>query len=230
MRSTASRWPPFQSRASNRSGARRVISRNSALYSAKAPAIRRAASRPLSVKVCRQLRVQLMLVQPLDLRREDSSGGELREPLHGKELHGVGLAAHGRGPADALAEEEQLVDVVNAGRMRVTALVDQRGELHRPGVVTRFLEDLAHHGAGGRVVDVDPAAGEGPLAVGALAHEQHAIALENSATDVDLRGGVAFLALPESFRLRDRDVELRGEDGGDQLRELRVALTVEGVV
>src|SRR5687768_3798960 len=44
MRSTASRWLPFQSRLSNRSGARRVIARNSALYSVKACAIAFAQS------------------------------------------------------------------------------------------------------------------------------------------------------------------------------------------
>src|SRR5215469_16573076 len=128
MRSTASRWPPFQSPASKRTGARRVIARNSALYSAKAPAILRAASRTVSVKVGWQLRVQLVLVEPLDLRGEDASGGQLRQCVHRKELHGVGLAAHGRRPADTLAEEEQLVDVMNAGWMRVPELVDQCGE------------------------------------------------------------------------------------------------------
>src|SRR5579863_9048605 len=135
MRSTASRWLPFQSRASKRSGARRVMARNSALYSAKAPAIRRAASRTISVKVCRQLRMQLMLVEPLDLRSEDPSGGELRQRLHRKELHGVGLAADGGRPADTLTQEEQLVDMMDAGRVRVTELVDQCRELQRPGLI-----------------------------------------------------------------------------------------------
>src|SRR6185312_17373071 len=94
MRSTASRWLLFQSRLSKRAGARRVIARNSALYSTNAPAMRRAASQAGSVKVCRQLRVKLMLIQPPDLRGEDASGGELGELLYRKELHGIGLAAH----------------------------------------------------------------------------------------------------------------------------------------
>src|SRR5487761_840457 len=146
MRSTASRWPPFQSRLSKRIGARRVIARNSALYSAKAPAIRRAANRTvLSVKVGRQLRVQMMVIQPLDLRGEDPPGGELGERLHREELHGVGLAAHRGLAAGPLAEEEELVDVVDAGRMRMAALVDERGQLQRPRAVAGLLEDLALH-------------------------------------------------------------------------------------
>src|SRR6185437_575372 len=165
MRSTASRWLPFQSRASKRRGARRVIARNSALYSAKALAIRRAASRARcvpkggagcacgSVKIGRQLRVKPVLIETLDLRSQDPSGGELGERVHGEELHGVGLAAHGRGAAGELAEEEELVNVVEAGGVWMAELVDQSGELHGPGAVPGFLEDLARHGAGGGVVD-----------------------------------------------------------------------------
>src|SRR6185437_4063560 len=156
MRSTASRWLAFQSRLSKRTGARRVIARNSALYSTNAPAMRRAASQAMSVKVCRQLRVQLMLVQALDLRGQHTSSGELRQRVHREELHAVGLAAQRGAAAGALAEKEQLVDVVDAGRMRLAALVDKGRQLHCPGLVTRFLEDLARYGAGGGVVDVDP--------------------------------------------------------------------------
>src|SRR6185437_15264155 len=212
MRSTASRWLPFQSRLSKRRGARRVIALNSALYSTNAPAMRRAASQALSVKVCRQLRMQLMLVQPLDLRGENPAGGELRERLHGKELYAVGLAAQRGGTAGALAEEEQLVDVMQAGRMRMAELVHQGRELHGPGLVSRLLEDLARHGPGGRVVDVDPAAGQSPPAVRALPDEQHAPVFENAAPDIDLRRHVAFVTFPESLRLRERDIELRGEN------------------
>src|SRR5690242_4024676 len=139
MRSTASRWLPFQSRLSKRRGARRVIARNSALYSTNAPAMRRAASQALSIKVCRQLRVQLMLVQPLDLRGENAAGGELGERLHRKELHAVGLAAHRGGAAGALAEEEELVNVMQAGRMRVPELVHQGRQLHGPRLVARLF-------------------------------------------------------------------------------------------
>src|SRR6185437_10325059 len=125
------------------------------LYSAKAPAIRRAASRATSgpkggaccasgsVKIGWQLRVKAVLVEALDLRGEDPSGGELRERPHGEELHRVGLAAHGGRTAGALAQEEELVDVVNAGWMRMAELVDQGGELHGSGAVAGFLEDLA---------------------------------------------------------------------------------------
>src|SRR6185312_3161410 len=146
MRSTASPWLPFQSRLSKRLGARRVIARNSALYSTNAPAMRRAASQATSVKVCRQLRMQLMLIQALDLRGQHSSSGELRKLVHRKELHAVGFGAHRRGAAGALAEKEQLVDVVDAGRMRMAALVHERRQLHGPGFVARLLEDLARHG------------------------------------------------------------------------------------
>src|SRR6185437_10540586 len=230
MRSTASPWLPFQSRLSKRRGARRVIARNSALYSTNAPAMRRAASQATSVKVCRQLRVQLMLIQALDLRGQHASSGELRERAHRKELHAIGLGAHRGGATGALAEEEELVDVVDAGRMRMATLVHERRQLHRPGLVTRLLADLARHGSRGGVVDVDPASGKRPPAILALPDEKHAAFLEYAAPHVDLWCRVAFLALPESLRLRERDVELRGEHGRDQLRELGEALPVEGIV
>src|SRR6185437_14663406 len=140
-----------------------------------------------------------MLVQPLDLGGEDAAGGELGEFSHGEELHGVGLAAHGGLAAGSLAEEEELVDVVDAGGVGVAQLVDECGELQCFGAVAGFLEDLADDGAGGGVVDVDPAAGEGPLAVGALAYQQDAVVLENAAAHVYLGGGVAFLARPETL-------------------------------
>src|SRR6185312_1571526 len=230
MRSTASRWLPFQSRLSKRRGARRVIARNSALYSTNAPAMRRAASEATSVKVCRQLRVQLMLIQALDLRGQYASSGELGERVQRKELHAVGLAAERGGASGALAEKEQLVDMVDAGRMRVAALVDERRQLHRPRFVTRLLADLACHGPRGGVVDIDPASGQGPLAIGAFPDEEHAAFLEYAAAYVDLRCRVAFLTLPESLGLREGDVELGGEHGRDQLRELAEALPVERVV
>ena len=54
--------------------------------------------------------------------------------------------------------------------------------------------------------------------------------LEYAAAHVDLRCRVAFLTLPESLGLREGDVELGGEHGRDQLRELAEALPVERVV
>src|SRR6185437_15857483 len=118
----------------------------------------------------------------------------------------------------------------DAGRMRVAALVDEGRQLHCPGLVTRFLEDLARYGAGGGVVDVDPAARQRPSAVGAFPDQEHAAVLEYAATHIDLRSRVAFLSLPESLGLSDRDIKLRGEDGRHQLRELGEALPVERIV
>src|SRR5579885_1653823 len=154
-----------------------------------------------SVKIGRQLGVEAVLVQARDLRGEDSPGGELGERLHGEELYGVGLAAHRGLPAQPLAEEEELVDVVDAGRVWMAALVEQGGELHGPGPVAGLLEDLAGDRAGGGVVDVGPAAGKGPSAVGALSDEQDWLALEDPAAHVHFGGCVAFIAFPEAFCL-----------------------------
>src|SRR6185312_6013814 len=229
MRATASRCPPFQSRVSNRTGARRVMARNSALYSAKAPAIRRAASGTASVKIGRQLRMEVMLVEPLDLRGESSARGKLRQSRDGEELNGISLAAHRGRAAGTLAEEEQLEDVVKPGRMRMKALVEERRELHRPRAVARFFEDLPHDGLRGRVVDVDPAARQCPFAIGALSDEEDSIPLEDPAAHIHLRRHVPFIAAPEHLRLLEGDLQLRGEQSGDEVGELSEALTVERV-
>src|SRR6185312_3887658 len=170
-----------------------------------------------------------MLMEPLDLRGEDAPGGKLRERRDREELHGVRLAAHRGRTAGPLAEEEQLEDVVQSGRMRMAALVEERGQLHRPGVVARLFEDLPHDRLRGRVVDVDPAARQRPLAVGALSDEEHPIRFEDSAAHIHLRCHVPFIAAPESLRLLERNVELRGEKGRDEVGELSEALTVERV-
>ena len=83
-------------------------------------------------------------------------------------------------PPSELAQKQQLVDVVHAGRVRVAVLVDERGELHRARAVAGFLEDLARHRLRGRIVHIHPAARQRPAAVAALAHQQHPLAVEDA--------------------------------------------------
>src|SRR5262249_29593438 len=85
-------------------------------------------ARRRSVEVRRQRALELVAVEPLDLRGEDASGGERRQRAHGEEVDRVGLGAGEWRAAGELAQEQELVDVVDAGWVRVTVLVDERGE------------------------------------------------------------------------------------------------------
>ena len=80
------------------------------------------------------------------------------------------------------------------GRIPSLIVVD-RGELQRAGLESRLLGDFPHHAFAGRLIDVGPAAGQGPFAVADLAHHQNPPVFEGRAAHIHLGRGVAvFLA------------------------------------
>src|ERR1700730_5968844 len=95
MRSTASRWLVFQSRQSRCSGARRVMERNSALYSAKAWAMWHAHSRAAGVRNACSTAIDAV-IKIANQGTPEGAGGDLRGALHlTREVIGDHLLANG---------------------------------------------------------------------------------------------------------------------------------------
>src|SRR5215470_20095498 len=93
-----------------------------------------AADRPSRVsplvEISGQASVQVMLVEPLDLGLRRAPDGQRRQRVEREEIHAVGLVADGGRTTGQLAQEEQLVDVQDAGWVAVGGVVPvkQRGE------------------------------------------------------------------------------------------------------
>src|SRR5215469_3315231 len=146
MRSTASAWPAFESRASKRSGARRVMARNCALYLANASTRCRAHSRGV--------RRSLTLLEVLYQRVGECAGGDFRGALHlARKVIGHGLLADG-----LVHGAEDLVRRLHPAQVAEHHLA---GEDHRAGidlvevgVLRRRAVGRLEHRVPGQVVDV----------------------------------------------------------------------------
>ncbi len=163
-----------------------------------------------------------MLIQPRNLGLRRASCGQRRQRVDGKELDPVGLVAQRRRAPRELTHEKQLVDVKDARRMAVrrVVLVKQGGQLHRFRQVTGLLADLPLHCKGGRIAYIDPAARQRPFAIGALSDQQDFVLIEHCPADIQFRCRIAVVPDPQPFeltRLWGGNVELGGQDGGDEL-------------
>src|SRR5271157_800504 len=99
-----------------------------------------------------------------------------------------------RRPADYLAPDEDLVDVVHVGRVVVVVAVEESEQLGGTGLVARFLPDLPDDRTGWGIAYISPAPWQGPHAIGSLLDQEDLPILEHDATHVYLRRGVPGIA------------------------------------
>jgi hypothetical protein len=81
-------------------------------------------------------------------------------------------------------------------------------------------------GRAGRVVDVGPAARQGPQSIATLAHQQDLVVAKDAGAHIDLGRRVALLALEEAAQVIRLGLRARGQHLGGDLAHLLVALAV----
>src|ERR1700729_4260348 len=112
-----------------------------------------------------------------DLMRLYTPPRQLGQRVLGEEADLAGLDAGAGFSAGDLADEEHLVDRERRRRVALAALVPNGRELQGARGKARFLPDLALDAFAGALVDVAPAAGQGPAPVSRLSpHQDLAVA------------------------------------------------------
>jgi hypothetical protein len=176
-----------------------------------------------------------VIEEAVDLGWSHPGEGQFGELMAGEECGSGGFVAGGEEVAvDPFAEEEELVDVIRERRDMALAFAVEDGEdLNGAGDEAGFLLDFTGYGVRGRVIDVGPAAGDGPAAaVCIFPDEEDLVIMEHDAADIDLRGGVAEIVGIELEDFGAGEVRVCGGDFGGDFAEATIAggvITISGV-
>ena len=90
--------------------------------------------------------------------------------------------------------KEDLVDMEDVGGVPLTVAVVKGEHLICFDFEAGFFPDFAFDRFAGRVIDISPAAGQGPAAVGQLLDQEDLVLAKDNAAYIDLGGGVAGLS------------------------------------
>ena len=166
------------------------------------------------------------------VRRRAAQGKVFRDVRFEKPAMAAGLQT-GRGRAAfQRANEEQAGHGIGRGWMALAGAIPNGGQLHRPDAVAGLLEHLAHHRFGGGLIDLGPAAREGPTVVidGFANHEDAAFRVEHCASDADFRGGVAGFGGQKPLQPPQVGAGMFGENSGTEALKRLIALDVVRVL
>ena len=131
-----------------------------------------------------------MCKELFDLAHCNSRGGEPWDLLPTIERHFAGFQAWGGASSDEVTQEEGLVDMEQHRGMRMLVAIVQRNKLTDLRLKARLLPYFPYYRLRRGLPNLGPPAWERPQAIGALTDEQHAVRLEDRATDVHLGGRV----------------------------------------
>lgn len=173
----------------------------------------------------------VVLEKVFDLGRGDAGEGQRWDGVRLEEADGIGLGGHRRVVVQDLAQEEELVDVVEAWRMPVPVAVVSREEPGHTYPVTRLLVDLACRRLGRGFTDVCPPSRQRPAAIVWLFDQKDAaVAVEDGGPYVDLRGCWPHLEVEKPLCLVQVARRVGRQYLGRYLPQLLVAPRVVGVL
>src|SRR5882724_8714358 len=113
------------------------------------------------------------------------------------------------------------------GGMRMLGPIIQRHQLADLRLKARLLPDFTHHGLRWGLPDIGPPTWDCPQAIGLLTDEQHAVLVEDSATDVYLGGRVSLFSTEEMADQRRVHLRIGGEDLFRDAAHMLVAFAVK---